>query len=175
MIQDFCDKMFCINLDNRHDRWNRVQKEFGRIGVSPERFSAIKHEHGRTGCRMSHQAVIKKAKDSNWDRVLIFEDDVLFHPDALMVFDSAIRQLPEEWDLLYFGCIWGTSEPYTLNLSKIVSCKLGHAVIFNKSSYDMALASKEKSMDRTNLLIHPMGRSFCVSPMIAQQEDKRAW
>ena len=34
-------KSICINLDSRKDKWEEVQPEFTKLGVTPERFSAI--------------------------------------------------------------------------------------------------------------------------------------
>lgn len=175
MIQDFCDKIFCINLDSRSDRWIRVQKEFHYVHIDPERFSAIVHPKRHVGCRMSHQAIVGMARDSGWDKVLIFEDDTVFHPDTITIFDDAVKQLPAQWDLLYFCCVPGTLEEHTNSLTRIVSCKMGNAVVFNRTIYDIVLASKEQSMDRTNLLVHPRGKSFCIKPMIAEQTHYRLW
>ena len=40
---DYFDKIFCINLDSRPDRWEQVQKEFDKVGILDrvERFSAL--------------------------------------------------------------------------------------------------------------------------------------
>lgn len=175
MIQDFCDKIYCINMDEHKKRWILVQREFERVGITAERFSGIRHKHKHVGCRLSHQAIIRKARDEGWERVLIFEDDTVFRPGAVSVFDTAVKRLPDEWDLFYFCCIRGSLEYYSEYLFKINSCKMGNAVIYNKSIYDIALKSREQSMDRTNLLIHPRGKSFCVDPMIAEQTHYRLW
>ena len=174
MIQDFCDKIYCINMDSQKERWVRVQKEFDLLGIKAERFKAIEHRKRHIGCRKSHQAIIQMAKDNDWDRVLIFEDDVIFINDMHTVIDEAIKQLPEEWDLLYFGCHREIAKKYSDNLIKLKFCKAGHAVIFNKTIYDLILSSKEKSMDKTNYtFIHPRGKSFCMIPMIAEQKEYR--
>ncbi len=50
---DYFDKIFCINLDSRPDRWKQVQKEFDKVGILDrvERFSALtgKTEGGPQG------------------------------------------------------------------------------------------------------------------------------
>ncbi len=59
MLDTFFDKIYCINLDERQDRWVSAKKEFELIGVSNyERFSAIKNDIGHIGCRDSHIEVI---------------------------------------------------------------------------------------------------------------------
>ena len=40
-INDYFDKIICINLDKRPDRWREVQSQFKKAGISVQRFSAI--------------------------------------------------------------------------------------------------------------------------------------
>ena len=58
---DFFEKIYCINLDHRHDRWEECCKIFNEYGMSDkvERFSAIQYKHknplyskamGQLGC-----------------------------------------------------------------------------------------------------------------------------
>ena len=51
---DYFDKIFCINLDSRPDRWESVQKEFDKVGILDrvERFSALT---GKTEGGLSRQ------------------------------------------------------------------------------------------------------------------------
>ncbi len=172
MIKDFCDRAYYINLKRDILRVPVALSEFSSVSIEVERFDAIVHSKPHVGCRKSHQAIIQIAKDRNWDKVIIFEDDIRFHGNVNTAFDLAVKQLPKEWDLFYFGCKPGTLKYYSQNLNMVHSCKLSHAVIYNRSIYDIILNSKEKSMDRTNLLIHPRGKSFCMIPMVCEQEDK---
>jgi glycosyl transferase family 25 len=161
-------------MDSQKERWDRVQREFALVGIKPERFSGISHRKRHVGCRKSHQAIIGMAKENGWERVLIFEDDVIFINDTVKVFDEATKQLPAEWDMLYLGCFKEVAKRYSANLIRLKTAKCGHAVVFNQSIYDLVLSSKEKSMDRTNYaLIIPRDKSFCVVPMIAEQKEYR--
>lgn len=69
---------FYINLENRHDRKEHVEKQLQSIGITATRFNAIKLSNGAVGCSMSHLKCLEIAKQNNWDRVMIVEDDVLF-------------------------------------------------------------------------------------------------
>jgi GR25 family glycosyltransferase involved in LPS biosynthesis len=74
---DFFDHIYCINLDKRKDRWEEVQKEFESVGIADkvQRFSAIENTDGRVGVIQSNLALIKMAKENNWDNIMVFEDD----------------------------------------------------------------------------------------------------
>jgi glycosyl transferase family 25 len=76
---------FYINLLSRPDRKNHVERQLQSIGISAQRFNAIKMPNGAIGCSMSHLKIIQTAKANNWDHVLIVEDDILFTNSNLFV------------------------------------------------------------------------------------------
>ena len=47
--------------------------------------------------------MIKKAKENNLKNVLIFEDDVEFIDNLEELFSEKIKNVPEDWDLIFFG------------------------------------------------------------------------
>jgi GR25 family glycosyltransferase involved in LPS biosynthesis len=114
----FFDKIYCINLERRPDRWINVKSKFDRLGIDVERFIAsdgkdIKNlpetsffnhfmNKSEYGCLMSHKRVVEDAKKNGYKRVLILEDDVLFHKDFMNLFQR-VKDAPE-WDMLFLGC-----------------------------------------------------------------------
>jgi glycosyl transferase family 25 len=112
-------RIVCINLDRRPDRWRRVRARFARHGIGPvERFAAVdgsrvavpevwRGQEGVYGCLRSHLDVVAAARADGVGDLLIFEDDVEFAPDLVPRFDRAMAQLPDDWDILYFGGIHG--------------------------------------------------------------------
>lgn len=127
----YFDGIYCINLDNRKDKWAKSERRFNRWGLKVERFSArgprdsevdyywkklnylepndsIRRSRkemtkiGEVGCFISHFSIIKKAKEEGKRKILIFEDDVIFSK----TFDKDIRFLKilqDDWAMLYFG------------------------------------------------------------------------
>ena len=123
-INEYFDKVYCINLDRRPDRWTAVNRRLKKIGIEAYRFSAIDGESltrednqtveknkdkkesdaitstGAMGCLLSHLEVLKNAKANNYKRILIFEDDVHMSND----FEKKISDSSNiEWKLLYLG------------------------------------------------------------------------
>ena len=41
ILNEFFDKIFCINLDSRPDRWEECEKMFSHYNLEVERVSAI--------------------------------------------------------------------------------------------------------------------------------------
>ena len=130
-INNYFDKIYCINLDSRRDRWERVSRKLCGKGIDVKRFSAICQSSSRAvelfgrvskkyptiedrkknsvirsigaaGCLLSHMDIINEAKRNNYKKILIFEDDIIFHKkfNERLSLISAL----DRWSLLYFGC-----------------------------------------------------------------------
>jgi GR25 family glycosyltransferase involved in LPS biosynthesis len=112
-LNEYYDKIFCINLDRRPDRWEECVEIFKNKGLDVERFSACdgqlidtgygKVYNGELGGTISHTRLIKKIIDDEYNRVLILEDDVEFASDFLKISHSILKELPENWDILFYG------------------------------------------------------------------------
>jgi GR25 family glycosyltransferase involved in LPS biosynthesis len=73
----YFDKIYCINLYEREDRYNDAKNMFQNIGLDDINFyRTYRHPNGgQQGCFESHINIIKKAYDSGAENCLIFEDD----------------------------------------------------------------------------------------------------
>ena len=104
---DYFDEMYCINLDDRTDRWEHAQKEFEKAGIKDrvQRFSAIRETDGRVGIIKSNLGVVKLAKKKGLKNVLVFEDDVEFLVDNPQeVLAKSLEQVGSlDWRLFYLG------------------------------------------------------------------------
>ncbi|MBT4519758.1 MAG: hypothetical protein HOC23_07115 [Halieaceae bacterium] len=129
-LNGYFDEIYCTNLDSRPDRWLRVNARFQEQGVQARRFSAADGDSEELvreydmirvrlaeaaksepkylknscalGCLISGMRIIEDAKRKGHQRILLFDDDVLFHRnfDELL---SNMNGLPP-WKLLYLGC-----------------------------------------------------------------------
>ena len=126
-INNYFDKIYCLNLDRRQDRFEKVKKQFDVNKINFERWSAIDGDNltesqikiidneisqskasdlGKIenkyalACLMSHISIIKDAKSKRYNKILIFEDDVRFSVD----FTEEIKKVQKlNWSLLYLG------------------------------------------------------------------------
>lgn len=149
-IWDFFDEIYCINLDHRIDRWEKVQKEFESVGVldKVKRFSAIKNTDGRVGVIQSNLAIIKMAKERGLNNVLIFEDDVHFINDPLENLEKAISQIGTiDWWLFYLGANTHIPLEYiTKSKPNILILKFAyaaHSLCYNKKTFDFFIRKYE--------------------------------
>lgn len=103
----FVDKIYCINLDSRKDRWLEVFPRFEQLGIADQvvRVSAVVDQDPRIGCRDSHVQCVSDAIQNNYGKILIFEDDVLFVQENMPHFDELCSFLnnDKKWDLFYLG------------------------------------------------------------------------
>ena len=85
----YFDKIFCVNLDDRKDRWESAKLQFDKHKLEVERISAIKGsglnldwppeiKEGAVGCSLSHLFTMKMAKQMNLSNYLVLEDDIEF-------------------------------------------------------------------------------------------------
>jgi hypothetical protein len=169
-------KVFCINRNDRPQRWNDVWDELIRVGIKPERFSAVVAKPGWIGCRDSHLKLFEQNKDR--EHLLIFEDDVKFLVDPVNAIAECFAELPPDWDCLYFGA--SPKEPqerYSEHLFRLKNAHTTHAILWNMKgdAVDYILDHKDdikKIDDFFATVIQPMFKCFVVFPMVATQSDK---
>jgi glycosyl transferase family 25 len=58
---------------------------------------------GELACAISHLQIYRAAVEQGWERVLVFEDDVLPRYRDLALLPAALQQLPPDWELAYLG------------------------------------------------------------------------
>jgi len=174
---DFFDKIYCINLDHRTDRWKLVQKQFAKVGILDrvERFSGIKHKLGFVGCRKSHLKIIRMAKEQNLNNVFIFEDDCKFLNYDLSTLNKAIQSLKkEDWELFYLG--GRIKEPTRSVCDNLFESKLTSTQSYavNKNCYDKILHSQtiEKLKEKLYIIDQWYAtnmKSYCINPLMTTQ------
>lgn len=168
-LWDMVDGVLVINLDNRPDRWQDVQKrtaafipahklhrlsatlgaELPGFGVPPW-FRGRKRDKtwaGRAGCTLSHRAAIEHARQQGWRTVLILEDDIELEPaltNVLAGLPAAL--LANEWDVCYLGFTNPVSPYRTLtdlpaghSLCAVSGCSTTHAYLLKHSAYGKLL------------------------------------
>ena len=116
---------FYINLSHRTDRLAHITQEFDRIGISAQRFDALRLEdyHGpkkdvavmmatpkTIGNWLSHLAVWKKVQDT--DKVVgVLEDDALLCDDFTARLQYIEDNFDKPWDIFYLGATYHVDHP----------------------------------------------------------------
>lgn len=130
----YFDEIFCVNLVRSTDRWKVVSEKFRNNNIHVTRFegcdkldpqiqadfhrminsktSKIKHL-GRYAIWRTFTKLFDYILELDVDKVLIFEDDVLFHKDFHNLFDATTKKIPDNWNAWYLGATqvkWGNIE-----------------------------------------------------------------
>jgi hypothetical protein len=103
----YFDTIFCINLDREQQRWEEVSRRFERIGIGDRvhRVSAVETpESHHIGCALTHRLIIDHARRRGLERILVFEDDVIFLDGGNHYLRQNIEELDKiPWRMLYLG------------------------------------------------------------------------
>lgn len=122
---EYFDEIYCLNLDRCTDRWNIINDKFKREHIHVKRIEGIdlhtltdefedfKRKNKTTIKRIGRYAVWKSFcklfehilnSPSNINKILILEDDVLFHKDFNYLFHLYIsKYLDKNWNIWYLG------------------------------------------------------------------------
>lgn len=183
-INTFFDHIYCINLDKRTDRWAKCLEEFDMHGIeNVERFSAVDGNtleisshllKGELGIIESHKKVIQDAKNRGFNKILILEDDVEFHPNFKDLFDNIQPQIPQDFEMLYLGgnlSIWNRIQ-VSQNIFKADAALAIHALGLSSSIYDKILSLIDYSIQIDMLYAHINRNlnSYLVMPRLAFQK-----
>ena len=176
------DKSYFINLDRSVKRLEYLKDQCKKNNIQIKRVSAVdgskldknfvdkvkKNKNadwhmikGELGCYLSHCKIWNLFKNSNDKIITILEDDINFDKTFLYKLDLAMKELPNDWDILLIGfrphhkksCESEDSKHCILNyskqLNKIRSHWYGtHGYLLNRKSLDKIL----KKCETKNLL-----------------------
>jgi glycosyl transferase, family 25 len=174
---DYFERIYCINLDSRPERWISVQAEFLKLGIKDrvERISGVVCEDPREGFARAHLKVIALAKELNLSNCFIFEDDLWIIEENMKSLPPAIRELGKlDWDLFYIG---GTTVAPAYQISPFLTRTTGiyatQSYAINACMYDILLNSWHPSQIYDVFLakeIAPVYQCYLTIPLISYQK-----
>ena len=176
----------CINLDRRPERWRGMRAKFARHGIhAVRRFAALDgdrldipphwvHTPGAYGCLRSHVEVVREARRRGAPSVLIFEDDVVFDPALREKFAARVRELPRDWDMLYFGALH-KDEPVGVgeNIVRLTRSNSTYAYALRETVFDAFVelnGRAEDVLDNNCFLLQRRFNCYCFMPHLAWVE-----
>lgn len=175
---DYFDKIYYINLDRRVDRRQQVENELAKLNIQADRISGVVHEKPATGCHLSHAKIFDDALQSGYDRILIFEDDVEFFPNALENFTASLQDLPTEWDMFYLGANLDAYRAYQVkeHIARLEGAYATHAYAVRRTLFralfeinaDTEVVHNDVTYTQQ---IHPNYACYLALPLVAGQRD----
>lgn len=176
------DKIYCINLDRRPEKWQAVQKQFQKHGLKVDRMPGVDGNdfridypcsHGNNGCTIAHLQCVERAKLLGLTNVMIFEDDVVLHDKFNDVLNASMQELPEDWQFLYLG---GTHKErpvkITEHIYRVSKTFCTHACVIRSTLFDYVLnnfKSLHQPCDCYYTDKNHEGNMYVINPPIAWQ------
>ncbi len=200
MFLNYFDKIICLTLERRPNRWEIALEEFKKYGLENivEKFNGVdgkdsgileqnlpmsdgvRLKFGEIGCTMSHQKIIEKCQKEGYENVLILEDDAEFDSNWQITLKNVIeKELPQNWDMLYLGGNHSIKPTQvTEHLFKIQHTYTTHAYAVNKRIFPKILETFPKTavdckrqVDVYYSSIQKSTNSFVIMPHIAWQKE----
>ena len=190
-LNQIFDKIYCINLDKRTDRWASVSQQFTKFGIEVERvpavdgsLSEIKSNYisdGELGIILSNIFILNHAKQNKYKSILIFEDDIIFSDEInnIQKYFSALSGI--NCDMLWLSGnhnlhVQGIPAPIEVNekLFKISNTFSAHAVGIRQHMFDVILdriEAFEKPLDVYYADLQKEYNCYCFkgqSPLVTQ-------
>ncbi len=174
MTQPFDLPTFIVNLDRCKDRYDQMEEELNKIGLTPQRISAVqgsilsnddiakiycpesnkKYAHrdltsGEIGCYMSHRNIWKKMIDENISLAIVLEDDVFVDRNILSL--SNFKALLSAYDLIKLADNRNTQVANSKDLDDIHKL-VSYSTIPNcTTGYAITLAGAKKMLSREKI------------------------
>lgn len=180
-LNEYFDKIYCVNLDESVDRWNMCVEQFKKYNIEVERFPGIKVDScfnlltGELGILRTNYEIVKKCKEENLNNVLILEDDFVFAENFNEIFDFMIKQVPEDWDFLYFGANHiNEITKVSQNVAKMTRSFATHTFAIKNTMFDTilnALPEEKKQVDVYYADMMPNCNAYVFRPHISIQRE----
>jgi hypothetical protein len=182
VLNKFFDKIYCINLDSRLDRWSECLKQFeikdienfDRItpcDVSNEKPVGV-NRYSEWSLIRTHEKIIKDAIKNGFEKILILEDDFeicdlhtkYYGKSFEDRFEEGISLLPNNWDMIFLG-----NSTITQDFTSVVGeiYKLGfshtaHAVGINSKIYNKILEIIPQSEEPIDIMYSRLMREYNI-------------
>lgn len=194
--QQLFDEIYVINLDKSTDRLTNVSNELKKLDFNFKRFSAIDGKKisnkeldifvsslcktyctpSMIGCAMSHLKLWQLIYDLEYEKVLIFEDDIKAQYDKETTYDTIknmMNKLPNDWDILFLGCFFCNDSALKPTLSHLKGFHGGmHSYVVSKRGVKKLLEHNTKifyHIDFQLLITSPNLNKYYINPQLFVQ------
>ena len=152
--------LFYINLKERQDRKQLIEKEFEKLKnkkykFKTKRIDASYHIDGRIGVAESHIKALELAKKLNLNQVMIAEDDLFIKEDLVNKYFDIINNFKKKWDVIilsgwFFPLLGEKEEKINKNITKCKATQTCTWYLVKKSYYNVLINSFTES--KNNLI-----------------------
>lgn len=194
------DRVVCISLDRRRDRWERFERNirttkwpFGPV----LRFRAVdgpklpqpvgwKEGGGTWGCLQSHRQVLERAIMDDVKCLMVLEDDAVFAEGFREKVFDFLKKVPRNWDALMLGGQHiGQPKVNPIRISdgvyKCLNCQRTHGYLIRgnllRTFYKTLVSWKPDMEGHTDKIMGPLFSQYNVyapDPFLIGQDEGRS-
>jgi hypothetical protein len=186
-------KCLCLNIDSDTESWRITQEQCAKVGLKPERVSAVVEDNRPMAFNKS---VYKAMEIASGRDLLLLEDDVMFDMDSIannfISLEGYVREyLPLNFLTLHLGAniigvtgtVWQMPSSFAGDVVRLHNCWQSHATLYSAECVKFIIDNFDPNvMDadhpifdewlRLNVL--NQGRSYLLNPMIAYQRPRHS-
>ena len=134
------DKIFVISIKNSKKRQNQIEEILKNIPF--EWYYVEKdNENPKRGCYNSHAGVLKLAKQRNYNKILILEDDIKLNDTWENIIKNTnifLNSPPKDWKFFMVGYLpIRVSKTQNKHILKMISSSCAHAYIVNVNNVSL--------------------------------------
>lgn len=175
--QSYFDRIYVISLPDS-ERRVRVREDFDQYGIHLYFWDGIKEQDGKLGIFRTYREIFSNALWEGYDKIMIFEDDVLFVPwpaDFRQSMDRIVQEAKMiDWMQIKLGSVLlrPVSEMVTPHLFRIESSYGLHAAAYSKEFMKIVM---DYHYDGTPIdvmhmkQIEPLGKCLHSLPLLCSQ------
>jgi hypothetical protein len=174
---NYFDRIYCISLEEREDRRKSAMASFAQVGLAGKVEFVIVKRHPfnvEQGMYESHMTCLRKGLEAGAERIVVFEDDVIFDRFDAERFRKCTQFLAEhqDWKVLLLGAIIHSSRKTANPLIQKVGYQcLAHAYALNRP-YAETVAYQPWQGIVIDTMFQPLtDHLYAVYPMFAFQSD----
>lgn len=175
------DKIYCISLASRVDRQKEARTQFAGVGLAGrvEFVLVEKHpENCEQGIYESHQLCLRKGLSSGAERILVFEDDIIFDrvvPERIAGI-TAFLDAQKNWHMLLLGGLVSRSKATDYpSIRRVRYRSLTHGYVVHRRLAEDIVRQPWKKVPYDDFLKNLKDpETYALYPSIAFQSDSRS-
>lgn len=169
------DEVYVINLPERADRRELIDKELSQYGVAYTLVEAVKNDNGILGLLDSMKKLFSESISKGQSNIMVLEDDATFLAPPIEFLNTVLTQLPQDYHCFYLGAnLINTPERYSENILKIRSAYATHAIIYSRAAIDIIMSLLDNHITAYDIILmnnlQGHGKCYCTYPLLATQQ-----
>jgi len=166
MVRDYYFNLQAKKLGINFQNWmgfnSKVLSKF--VDFKEINQSSPKEPFGFKLVTMAHISLLEYAYEMEYPNLVVFENDVLFYKDFNKIIDSALQDLPEDWDVFYLGATYSEKNSVMIKVGEYLYNLRGS--FLTAHSYAINRKAMKRIIDRFYGLLNESKSLYCIDQFL---------